>query len=334
MSVTFDPGQPPGTQLLNQGDDRIRDLNRNLVVMFGGTGIPGAFTFGAPFSFDATGNAQASGRVSVVSDPVGALEIVPKQYADSKVIVSTDVNTTDGINYTGTAASAINTNTGTYWTYLYLVTNAGQANTSTTPTLRFGSGPFALIKNLSGGPLVVGEFITGMSLLAFDGTAFRLISAQPDLGSIIGLPQRTVMTTNVALALNTPTTIMGTGSVNTIPAVTTPSVGNWLIYVEYYIYANVPLSPSAAVYETWVNDGTGRVWAPCRQIGISQIPATIEYACAGSGVSPVAYPPATGIDVQIQGITNTASVVAVPNSTQTGTLVPKSYLSVTFMRSQ
>lgn len=340
MSIRFAPNKPVATDLLKLGYQNIAALGKGICQLFDWNDPINDLVIGtAPFSFRSAGGispdpaAQAAGRVSVVDNPVNPLEIVPKQYADSKVLISTDVTTTDGANYSGTTTTnAIDSSTGTYFTNLYVITNTGQANTGSV-TLHFGTAPSVLVLNLDGTALDAGELITGMALLAFDGTAFRLISVQPDLGSIIGLPARTLLTAPVTLTQGTVTPILGA-----TPAITTPSIGNWLLSVEYCIYMNIAINPSTtASCDTWVNDGTGRTWAPCRLVPFLGGPAGVQFMLSGSGLSPVAYPPLTGVDVQVQALTGIAglsAVQAVVDSTNTNTLVPKSYISITMLRAR
>jgi hypothetical protein len=342
MSVTFTPDVPPATELLKLGYQRIAEINNNICALFGWSPLIASnpLTIGAaPFSF-ASDAARAAGRLQVVSDPSAALEIVPKQYADGKVVVSTDVSSTDGASYTGTAATAIDPTTGTYYTNLYIITNTGIVNTGGV-SLRFGGGPFVLVKNLDNTALNAGQFISGMMLLAFDRTAFRLVSYQPDLGTVIGTPVTTVLTTDVPVTTTATVIVGATSTLNPFATpVHTPAVGNWLVSVNYCLYLSAVINIGTAACETWVSDGA-HTWGLARVVPfLFSPPSPLQFALSGGGISPVSYPGGVDVNIRLAGLVSpspgsplTSATVNV-SSTAANSLVPKSYVAVTLMRTQ
>lgn len=344
MSVTFTPNVPPGTELLRRGYLRIQDINNGLVTMFGAP-LTGALTFGAPFSFfDAA--AQTAGRLSVIT-PVNDGEIVPKGYADQKVTVSTDLNSSDGGNtYTGTATPAF---TAPVTNALYLVTNVGPPNVGAV-TIQLSNDPtFYPLIHLDGSALIAGELATGQALLDFDGTSFRLISSsltKDFVNSVVNPPLgRSAMATGTV----SPLLQAGTDVITSAPIVI-PADGTYNVYAEFMCYVTVlvPQEVESTTYFWIVDDqGTPNTWAFASQSFRNGTNGNggAHFIIAGSGFSPVAYPASTTLNLKVQGAQLTvagvtATALQTPSSgigTQnwTGTFPstwPASYMGVTLFR--
>lgn len=345
MAVQFVFNDPPGTQLLKLGYQRIEDINNNLIAMFG---AGATINFGAPFSFfDAA--AQAAGRLSVVA-PVNPNEIARLIDVNAKVVVSTDLNTSDGgASYTGTATPVI---TAYDTTALYVVTNIGVANSGPV-SIQLGGG-FVLLEHANGSPLAAGDFAAGqVAILVFDGTNFRFINfiggtlaGDPTLGLGAATKQYVDNTVNPPIArapMSQPTVALTAAGADiiTVPPITFPADSNqYNLFVDFMCYVTVTL-PQERESDTyfWVTDGTN-FWAFASNSFRNGTNGNGDAhpVLAGSGFAPVTYAGGSTVNLKLQGAQATsAGVSAVAQQTKFAGVGPatwpQSYLTATTMRS-
>lgn len=292
--VTIDPTVPAGNEPLKLGPTRFRDINTNLLVIFGFQGNA-VKAFGAPFSFDQTGTDQQDGFVSVLGDPRTALGIATKQYADSKLTISTDVVDIAAGAYVGSATPIFpDPPLGDRLFLVQLVptasTNAGQVN------LQLNSLTPRPVVRRDGSQLTGGEWVAGAwYLLAFDPTpgvlSFRIldfIGGQLDQPLLLATAQNPLLTGSATdrkdlaaatkqyvdqqtilrvqgtrqLLITDMTNLVG-GSAHIIltsPAFTPPDDGRlYRVFTSYNVC--IQFTNAFKLAQAWCDDGAGNVWA-------------------------------------------------------------------------
>lgn len=334
-NVSFNPASPAGSDPLSQGDDAIRTLTSNIVVLLGGDGVSQLGPFPAPFVVE-----PASGLVSVLGNPTAPLGLVPKQYVDQQLVVAASVAPSPPGSDQFVGATVPDITTPITWG-LYLVTNSASANLTTGPTLQLGSSPPKVILHANPNiPLAIGDFQALQTyLLTFDGSAYRIVSffggtlatdptqdaaaaTKHYVDHTVGVPQVSSLPNSVTVPLATPKDLI-------TASVTIPTDGPYVLHVDYglNLFFTLPAGGSGAISVAWISDGTNK-WA------ISNILTprgpNVLFALGGSGISPVTYTNAISpVTIKLWVQTEDSGTVT---AQQVNPPLPNTYLTVTALR--